>query len=128
MASEKVDQAKTKLNDLLTKGECGALVKILMEAWGLSEELVFPERFQQLPTQQTAAVEEQTEFSLVLKAGGATKINVIKLVREVTGLGLKEAKDFVDAAPKAVKDGLGREEAESLKKRFEEVGALMELK
>ena len=75
-----------------------------------------------------AAVEEQTEFSVVLTEVGAKKINVIKVVREVTSLGLKEAKDLVEAAPKEVKEGIPKDEAEALKKKFEDVGATVEIK
>ncbi len=74
------------------------------------------------------AVEEKTEFTVVLKAAGAQKINVIKVVRAATGLGLKEAKDLVDGAPKAVKEGIPKDEAEKLKKELEEAGAKVELK
>ena len=75
-----------------------------------------------------AAEEEQTEFSVVLTDIGAKKINVIKVVREVTSLGLKEAKDLVEAAPKAVKEGVPKDEAEAIVKKFEEVGAKVEIK
>ena len=75
-----------------------------------------------------APAEEQTEFSVVLTAIGANKINVIKAVREVTSLGLKEAKDLVDGAPKPIKEGVGKEEAETIKKKFTEVGATVEIK
>ncbi len=75
-----------------------------------------------------AAAEEQTEFEAVLTAVGDKKINVIKAVREVTSLGLKEAKDLVEAAPKAIKEGVSKEEAEEIKKKFEEVGATVEIK
>ena len=74
------------------------------------------------------AAEEKTEFSVILKEAGASKINVIKTVREITGLGLKEAKDLVDGAPKTVKDKLTKAEAEELKKRLEEVGGAVEIK
>jgi len=74
------------------------------------------------------AAEEKTEFSVVLKGAGAQKINVIKIVRAATGLGLKEAKDLVDGAPKAVKEGVPKEEAEKLRKELEEAGAQVELK
>jgi large subunit ribosomal protein L7/L12 len=76
----------------------------------------------------TAAVEEQTEFNVELKSTGAQKINVIKVVRAATGLGLKEAKDLVDGAPKVVKEGLSKDDAEKLKKELEEAGATVELK
>ncbi|MCL4865535.1 MAG: 50S ribosomal protein L7/L12 [Gemmatimonadales bacterium] len=75
-----------------------------------------------------AAVEEQTEFTVILKEGGAKKINVIKVIREVTSLGLKEAKDLVDGAPKTIKEGVSKAEAEELKKKLEEQGAVVELK
>ena len=75
-----------------------------------------------------AAVEEKTEFTVELKSAGAQKINVIKVVRAATGLGLKEAKDLVDGAPKAVKEGLSKDDAEKLKKELEEAGATVELK
>jgi len=75
-----------------------------------------------------AAVEEQTEFTVILKEGGAKKIQVIKVIREITSLGLKEAKDLVDGAPKMVKEGVSKAEAEEVKKRLEEQGAVVELK
>jgi large subunit ribosomal protein L7/L12 len=75
-----------------------------------------------------APVEEQTEFSVILKDGGAKKIQVIKVVRAVTGLGLKEAKDLVEGAPKAVKEGIPKAEAESIKKQLEENGGAVEIK
>ncbi len=75
-----------------------------------------------------ATVEEKTSFDVVLKATGDQKINVIKVVREATGLGLKEAKDIVDAAPKTVKEGLKKEEADELKKKLEDAGATAEIK
>ena len=75
-----------------------------------------------------APVEEQTEFTVVLAGAGANKINVIKVVREITGLGLKEAKDLVEAAPKPVKDGVSKADAEDMKKKLVEAGATVELK
>jgi large subunit ribosomal protein L7/L12 len=75
-----------------------------------------------------AAAEEKTEFTVVLKEVGPNKINVIKAVREVTSLGLKEAKDLVDGAPKTVKEGVNKDEAESIRKKFEEAGAKVEIK
>jgi len=74
------------------------------------------------------AVEEQTEFTVILKEGGAKKIQVIKVVRELTSLGLKEAKDLVDSAPKALKEGISKAEAEEIKKKLEDQGAVVELK
>jgi len=75
-----------------------------------------------------AAAEEQTEFNVVLTSAGDSKINVIKAVREITGLGLKEAKDMVDSAPKAIKEGVTREEADTVKSKLEEAGASVEVK
>jgi large subunit ribosomal protein L7/L12 len=75
-----------------------------------------------------AAVEEKTNFDVVLKAAGANKLQIVKLVKELTGLGLKEAKDLVDGAPKTIKEGLPKDEAESLKKQLTEAGADVELK
>ena len=80
------------------------------------------------PAAAAAAVEEKTEFTVLLKEAGAQKINVIKVVRAATGLGLKEAKDLVDGAPKAVKEGVSKDDAEKLKKELEEAGAKVELK
>jgi len=77
---------------------------------------------------ETAAAEEQTEFTVVLKDAGASKLAVVKAVKELTGLGLKEAKDLVDAAPSNVKEGVSKDEAEGLKKSLEEAGAVVELK
>jgi large subunit ribosomal protein L7/L12 len=77
---------------------------------------------------EAAAEEAQTEFTVVLKEAGASKLAVVKLVKELTGLGLKEAKDVVDSAPSAVKEGVSKEEAEGLKKSLEEAGAVVELK
>jgi large subunit ribosomal protein L7/L12 len=75
-----------------------------------------------------AEAEEKTEFTVILKDSGASKINVIKTVREITGLGLKEAKDLVDGAPKPVKENIGKDEAEAIKKKLEDAGAGVELK
>ena len=75
-----------------------------------------------------APAEEKTEFTVVLTAAGANKINVIKAVREVTSLGLKEAKDLVDGAPKTIKEGIGKDEAETIRKKFTEAGATVEVK
>ena len=75
-----------------------------------------------------AAAEEKTEFDVILASAGASKLNVIKVVREITGLGLKDAKDLVEAAPKAIKEGASKDEAEAIKKQLEEAGASVELK
>ena len=80
------------------------------------------------PAGDAPAAEEKTEFDVILKAPGANKINVIKIVKEVTGLGLKEAKELVDGAPKAVKEGISKDDAEALKTKLTEAGAEVELK
>lgn len=80
------------------------------------------------PAAAAAAVEEKTEFNLVLAKAGENKINVIKVVREITGLGLKEAKDLVEGAPKAVKEGIAKAQADELKKKLEDAGATVEIK
>src|SRR5215510_5550500 len=93
------------------------LVKTLEEKWGVSAAGA-----------AAAAAEEKTEFAVHLTDAGDKKINVIKVVREVTSLGLKEAKDLVDGAPKVVKEGISKDEAAAIKKKFEEVGATVEIK
>ena len=111
----------------LTVMEAADLAKLLEEKWGVSAAA---------PVAMMAAgggagdaeAEEQTEFSVVLTAAGAQKINVIKEVRAITSLGLKEAKDLVEAAPKAVKEGVTKEEADKFKKQLEDAGATVELK
>lgn len=80
------------------------------------------------PAASAAAAEEQTEFSVILTSAGESKVNVIKVVRAVTGLGLKEAKDLVDGAPKPLKEGISKEDAEALKKQLDEAGASCEIK
>ena len=106
--------------------------KFLQERWGVS---AVPVAVAAAPGAGGAAaggapaeVEEKTEFTVVLKETGASKINVIKTVRELTGLGLKEAKDLVDGAPKAVKENIGKDEAAAVKKKLEDAGATVELK
>ncbi len=102
------------------------LIKSLEEKWGVKAA---PVAMAAGPAAAVAAVvEEKTEFTVELKEFGANKINVIKVVREVTGLGLKEAKDLVEGAPKAVKEGVSKAEAEELKKKLEDAGAKVELK
>ncbi len=102
-----------------------ALVKSMEEKFGVSAAAV---AVAAAPAAAAAAVEEKTEFDVVLAKIGENKINVIKVVREVTGLGLKEAKDLVEAAPKAVKEGIAKDAAAELKKKLEEVGATVEIK
>ena len=113
----------------LTLLEAADLVKRLEEVLGVSAAAAAPVAVAGAGAAAAAApVEEQTEFSVVLTAVGANKINVIKAVREVTSLGLKEAKDLVDGAPKAIKEGVSKEEAETIKKKFTEAGATVEVK
>ena len=105
--------------------EAAELSNMLEEKWGVSAAAA--------PVAVAAAgggeaAEEQTEFDVVLKSAGAKKIAVIKEVRGMTGLGLKDAKDLVESAPKAIKEGLGKDEAEEMKKKLEEAGAEVELK
>ena len=109
----------------LTVMEAADLVKMLEEKWGVSAAAPVVAAAAG-PAQEAA--EEQTEFDVMLVEVGAKKINVIKAVREVTSLGLKEAKDVVDNAPKAIKEAVTKEEAEVIKKKFEEVGAKIEIK
>lgn len=101
------------------------LVKLMEDKFGVSAAAV---AVAAAPAAAAAAVEEKTEFNVVLTKAGDNKINVIKVVREVTGLGLKEAKDLVEGAPKAVKEGVAKADAEALKKKLEEAGAAVEIK
>jgi large subunit ribosomal protein L7/L12 len=114
----------------LTLLEASQLVKLLEERLGVSAAAAAPVAVAGgAPAAAAApAVEEKTEFTVVLTAAGANKINVIKAVREVTSLGLKEAKDLVDGAPKPVKEGVSKEEAETIKKKFTDAGATVEVK
>jgi large subunit ribosomal protein L7/L12 len=120
-------------NDLssLTVMQVAELVKTLEEKWGVSAAAAAPVMV--APTGgaapgAAAAAEEKTEFAVHLTSAGDKKINVIKVVREVTSLGLKEAKDLVDGAPKVVKEGVSKDEAAAIKKKFDEVGATVEIK
>ena len=110
----------------LTVLEAAELAKMLEEKWGVSAAA--PVAMMAAAGAAAAPVEEKTEFNVILTAVGAQKINVIKEVRAVTSLGLKEAKDLVEAAPKAVKEGVNKEEAEKIKKLLEAAGATVELK
>jgi len=101
------------------------LVKALEEKFGVSAAM--PAAAAGAAAGGAAAAEEKTSFNVVLKAAGDQKINVIKVIKEATGLGLKEAKDITDAAPKTVKEGLKKEDAEELKKKLEAVGATVDL-
>ncbi len=106
------------------------LVKTLEEKWGVSAAAAAPVMMAGGggAAAPAAAAEEKTEFAVHLISAGANKINVIKAVREVTSLGLKEAKDLVDGAPKVVKEGITKDEAAAMKKKFEEAGAQVEIK
>ena len=110
----------------LTVLEAAELAKLLEEKWGVSAAAAVA--VAAAPPRRCRAVEEQTEFTVILKAGGDKKINVIKEVRAITGLGLKEAKDLVEAGGKTVKDGVNKEEAAKLKKQLEDQGATVEVK
>jgi large subunit ribosomal protein L7/L12 len=110
----------------LTVLEAAELAKMLEEKWGVSAAA--PVAMMAAAGAAAAPVEEKTEFNVILTAAGAQKINVIKEVRAVTSLGLKEAKDLVEGAPKAVKEGVNKEEAEKIKKQLEAAGATVELK
>ena len=112
----------------LTVMEAASLVKMLEEKWGVSAAAPVAAVTAGAPAAAAAAAEEQTEFEVVLKEVGENKINVIKVVREVTSLGLKEAKDLVDGAPRTVKEGVTKDDAEGMKKKFEAVGAKVEIK
>jgi large subunit ribosomal protein L7/L12 len=121
-------------NDLsgLTVMQVAELVKVLEGKWGVSAAAAAPMMVAAAggPAAGGAAAvaEEQTEFAVHLMSAGDKKINVIKVVREVTSLGLKEAKDLVDGAPKVVKEGISKDEAAAIKKKFDEVGAQVEIK
>jgi large subunit ribosomal protein L7/L12 len=116
----------------LTVMQMAELGKLLEEKWGVSAAAAAPVMVAAAGAPAAggaaAAAEEQTEFAVHLTNAGDKKINVIKVVREVTSLGLKEAKDLVDGAPKLVKEGVSKDEAATIKKKFEEVGATVEIK
>jgi large subunit ribosomal protein L7/L12 len=115
----------------LTVMQVAELVKMLEEKWGVSAAAAAPVMMGGGAAAGGAAAapaEEKTEFAVHLTAAGDKKINVIKVVREVTSLGLKEAKDLVDGAPKVVKEGITKDEAAAIQKKFEEVGATVEVK
>ena len=110
----------------MTVLELSELVKALEEKFGVSAAA--PVAAAAAAPSAAAAAEEQTEFDVILAAAGASKINVIKVVREVTGLGLKEAKELVDGAPKAIKEKISKADADALKAKLEEAGATVEVK
>jgi large subunit ribosomal protein L7/L12 len=112
----------------LTVLEAAQLSKMLEEKWGVSAAAAAPVMMAAPGGAAAAPAEEKTEFDVILKSAGEKKINVIKVVREITNLGLKEAKDLVEGAPKTIKEGVSKDEAESIKKKFEEQGATVEIK
>jgi large subunit ribosomal protein L7/L12 len=129
MSTEKIQSIVDQVKEL-TLLEASQLVKAMEEAFGVSAAAA---TVAAAPAgggagEAAAPAEEQTEFDVILQAIGANKINVIKVVREVTALGLKEAKDLVEAAPKAVKEGVSKEEAETVKQKLADAGATVEVK
>jgi large subunit ribosomal protein L7/L12 len=127
--SERIDKIVEEIKGLSLL-EASELVKKLEEVLGVSAAAAAPVVMTAAgaaPAGGAAPVEEQTEFTVILAAVGANKINVIKAVREVTSLGLKEAKDLVDGAPKPIKEGINKEEAEALRKKFTEAGATVQV-
>ena len=125
--SEKVQTILEQIKGL-TLLEAAELVKEMETAFGVSAAAPMMVAGGAAAPAAAAAAEEQTEFTVVLTGVGGNKINVIKTVREVTSLGLKEAKDLVDSAPKPIKEGVSKEEAETLKKKFTDAGATVEVK
>ncbi len=123
--SEKITNLVEEIKTL-TVLELNELVKAIEEEFGVSAAA--PVAVMAGGAAPAAAAEEKTDFDVILAEVGPNKINVIKVVREITGLGLKEAKDLVDGAPKALKEGAGKDEAEEIQKKLEEVGAKVELK
>ena len=125
MASEKITNIVEEIKTL-TILELADLVKAVEEEFGVSAAA--PVGVVAVAGAAAPAVEEKTEFDVILTGFGDKKLNVIKAVREITGLGLKEAKDMVEGCPKAIKEGVSKEEAEALKKQLEESGATVEVK
>jgi large subunit ribosomal protein L7/L12 len=122
-----IEEIAEKL-DTLTLLEAAQLSKLLQEKWGVSAAAAVAVAAPAAGGGAAAAAEEKTEFDVILNAAGEKKIQVIKVVRELTGLGLKEAKDLVDGAPKAVKEKVAKAEAGDMKKKLEEAGGSVELK
>ncbi len=125
------DVSKEQVVDFLSKlsvMDIAALTKELEDKWGVKAAPVAVAAAGAAPAAAAAAAEAQTEFTVVLKEAGAKKIEVIKVVRELTQLGLKEAKDLVDGAPKNVKEGVSKADAEGFKKKLEDAGAKVEIK
>ena len=126
--SEKLQGIVDQIREL-TLLEASELVKLMEETFGVSAAAAAVAAPAAAAAGEAAApAEEQTEFDVVLQAVGGNKINVIKVVREVTALGLKEAKDLVEAAPKAVKEGVSKEEAETVRQKLADAGATVEVK
>ncbi len=128
--SEKLTNIVESISNL-TVLELAELVKKLEEKFGIQAQAVgfVPQMATAVPSAQAQeAKTEKTEFTVVLTNAGSNKIQVIKVIREITGLGLKEAKDFVEALPKAVKENIPKEQAEEIKKKLESAGAIVELK
>ena len=126
ITAEKMNEIIDTLSGL-TILEVSQLVKSLEDKWGVSAAAPVAVAAAAGPAAAAAPAAEKDEFTVVLKGSGEKKIQVIKVVRELTGLGLKEAKDLVDGAPKAVKEGVAKAEAEDMKKRLEEAGGSVEL-
>ena len=127
MASEKITKLIDEVKELSVL-ELSELVKALEEEFGVSAAAPVAMAAAAAPGGAAPAAEGKTEFEVVLKEVGSQKIKVIKVVREITGLGLKDAKDLVDSAPKTVKEGVPKEEAAEMEAKFKEVGATIELK
>ena len=125
MASEKITNFIEEIK-AMTVLELNELVKAIEEEFGVSAAAAIA--VSAAPAAGAAAAEEKTEFDAILTSFGTNKINVIKVVREITGLGLKEAKDLVDNCPKPLKEGVSKEDAEEIKKKLEEAGAAVEIK
>ena len=128
MSTDKIQSIVDQVKDL-TLLEASQLVKAMEETFGVSAAAAAVAAAPAVGGGEAAApAEEKTEFDVILQAIGGNKINVIKVVREVTALGLKEAKDLVEAAPKAVKEGVSKEEAETIKQKLSDAGATVEVK
>ena len=128
MSTDKIQSIVDQVKDL-TLLEASQLVKAMEETFGVSAGAAAVAAAPAAGGGEAAApAEEKTEFDVILQTIGANKINVIKVVREVTALGLKEAKDLVEAAPKAVKEGVSKEEAETIKQKLSDAGATVEVK
>lgn len=112
----------------LTVKEVNELAQILKDEYGIEPAAAAPVAMAVAAEAASEVAEEQTQFDVILKAAGPSKLAVVKLVKELTSLGLKEAKELVDGAPKAIKEGVAKDEAESLKKQLEEAGAEVEVK